>query len=64
MRSLVSFALLLFTALVSALSSAGNRLLVVVDNVEEKDAYSIFFTDLAGKKGVRHCVADALVFCL
>lgn len=49
MRSLVSFALLLFSALVSALSSAGNRLLVVVDNVDEKDAYSIFFKDLADR---------------
>ncbi|KAF7546047.1 hypothetical protein G7Z17_g8697 [Cylindrodendrum hubeiense] len=46
MRSLVSFVLLLFTALVSALSSSGTRLLVVLDAVEEKDAYSTFFTDL------------------
>ncbi|KPM35039.1 hypothetical protein AK830_g11537 [Neonectria ditissima] len=47
MRSPVSLGLLLFTALVSAVSSAGNRLLVVLDTVEEKEAYSSFFGGLA-----------------
>lgn len=47
MRSLLSLVLFLFAALVSAASTAGNRLLVVLDNIEEKDAYSIFFGDLS-----------------
>ncbi|RSM13573.1 hypothetical protein CDV31_005743 [Fusarium ambrosium] len=46
MRSLLSLVLLLFAALVSAAGTAGNRLLVVLDAVEEKEAYSTFFADL------------------
>ncbi|KAH7161202.1 Dolichyl-diphosphooligosaccharide--protein glycosyltransferase subunit WBP1 [Dactylonectria macrodidyma] len=46
MRSFASLVLLLFVALVSATSSVGSRLLVVLDNVEDKEAYSLFFGDL------------------
>ncbi|KAF7559339.1 hypothetical protein G7046_g4810 [Stylonectria norvegica] len=46
MRSLVSLGLLVLAAAVSAVSTAGNRLLVVLDNVEEKDAYGVFLGDL------------------
>jgi oligosaccharyltransferase complex subunit beta len=48
MRSLLGLVLFLFTALVSAASSAGNRLLVVLDTVDDKDAYSRFWADLTG----------------
>jgi oligosaccharyltransferase complex subunit beta len=48
MRSLLSLVLLLFAARVSAAGTAGNRLLVVLDAVEEKEAYSTFFADLNG----------------
>ena len=43
---------LCFAAVVAAVSTAGNRLLVVLDDVEEKLAYSTFLGDLKGK-GVR-----------
>ncbi|KAM0342084.1 hypothetical protein ACHAPU_009697 [Fusarium lateritium] len=46
MRSLLSLALFLFAALVSAVSTVGNRLLVVLDNPEDKEAYTTFFRDL------------------
>lgn len=48
MRSLLSLALFLFAALVSAVSTAGNRLLVVFDKPEDKDSYTTFFRDLTG----------------
>lgn len=41
--------MLLFAALVSAVSTSGSRLLVVADDVADKDAYSKFFADLTGK---------------
>ncbi|KAF4472433.1 oligosaccharyl transferase complex subunit OST4 [Fusarium albosuccineum] len=46
MRSLLSLVLFLFAALVSAAGTAGNRLLVVLDSPEEKEAYKTFFGDL------------------
>ncbi|KAM0549885.1 hypothetical protein ACHAPJ_009132 [Fusarium lateritium] len=46
MRSLLSLVLFLFAALVSAASTAGNRLLVVLDGAEDKEAYTTFFRDL------------------
>ena len=49
MRSLISAFVLLFAAVVSAVSTSGNRLLVVADDVADKDAYSKFFGDLKGK---------------
>lgn len=48
MRSLLSLALFLFAALVSAVSTAGSRLLVVLDKPEDKEAYTTFFRDLTG----------------
>jgi oligosaccharyltransferase complex subunit beta len=48
MRSLVSFLLLLLAAVAQAVSSSGERLLVVLDDVAEKAEYSKFFGDLEG----------------
>ena len=49
MRSLLSLVVLLFAAIVSAASTSGNRLLVVADDVADKEAYTTFFGDLAGE---------------
>lgn len=46
MRSILGAAVLLFAAVVSAVSTAGNRLLVVLDDVSEKNNYKQFFGDL------------------
>ncbi|KHO01343.1 Oligosaccharyl transferase complex, subunit Wbp1 [Metarhizium album ARSEF 1941] len=46
MRSILGAAALVFAAAVSAISTAGNRLLVVLDDVSDKDKYSRFFGDL------------------
>lgn len=48
MRSLLSLVLFLFAALVSAVSTAGNRMLVVTDSPADKEAYTTFFRDLSG----------------
>ncbi|PTB35700.1 uncharacterized protein TrAFT101_010550 [Trichoderma asperellum] len=42
-------AALVYAAAVSAVSTAGNRLLVVLDDVAEKDLYSQFLGDLTGR---------------
>lgn len=49
MRSFLGTAIFLFAAVVSAVSTAGNRLLVVLDDVADKDNYKQFFGDLTGK---------------
>ncbi|KAF3006971.1 oligosaccharyl transferase glycoprotein complex, beta subunit [Neopestalotiopsis sp. 37M] len=49
MRSLVSFLLLLLAAVAQAVSSSGERLLVVLDDVAEKAEYSKFFGDLEAR---------------
>ncbi|KAI1738207.1 Dolichyl-diphosphooligosaccharide--protein glycosyltransferase subunit WBP1 [Xylaria scruposa] len=50
MRSLVSFLVLLLVAAVQAISSSGgNRLLVILEDVAEKDGYSKFLGDLEGR---------------
>ncbi|KAI0101317.1 Dolichyl-diphosphooligosaccharide--protein glycosyltransferase subunit WBP1 [Nemania sp. FL0031] len=50
MRSLVSFLLLVLAAAVQAISSnGGNRLLVILEDVSEKDGYSKFLGDLEGR---------------
>ncbi|KAL2017371.1 hypothetical protein VTK56DRAFT_2251 [Thermocarpiscus australiensis] len=49
MRSLLSLFVFLFAAVVSALSTSGNRLLVILDDVADKDSYSIFFADLQSR---------------
>ncbi|KAM4063717.1 oligosaccharyltransferase 48 kDa subunit beta domain-containing protein [Hirsutella rhossiliensis] len=46
MRSFISLVVLLFAAAAAALSTAGNRLLAVLDNVADRDAYSQFLGDL------------------
>jgi oligosaccharyltransferase complex subunit beta len=48
MRSLISFVLLLLAAVAQAISSSGDRLLVVLDNVADKTGYTKFFGDLDG----------------
>lgn len=48
MKSLFSFLVLLLAAVVQAVSSTGSRLLVILDNVADKDRYSTFLGDLAG----------------
>ena len=49
MQTILSAAVLLLAAVASAVSTTGNRLLVVLDNVAEKDDYKQFFGDLTGK---------------
>lgn len=46
MRWLFSFLVLGFLTAVNALSSSGNRLLVVLEDPAEKDAFSTFWSDL------------------
>jgi oligosaccharyltransferase complex subunit beta len=46
MRSILSVFVLLFAAVASAASTTGNRLLVLLDDVADKDAYSKFLGDL------------------
>lgn len=48
MRSLFSFLAFVSAAVVSALSTSGNRLLVVLEDVAEKENYSKFLGDLEG----------------
>jgi hypothetical protein len=48
MRSLVSFLVLLLVAAVQAISSSGNRLLVILEDVADKANYSKFLGDLEG----------------
>lgn len=50
MRSLISFLLLVLAGAVQAISSTGgSRLLAILEDAAEKDAYSKFFGDLAGR---------------
>lgn len=49
MKSLISFVVLLWAALVHAISSSGDRLLVVLDDVVEKEGYSKFLGDLESR---------------
>ncbi|OTA82281.1 hypothetical protein M434DRAFT_401085 [Hypoxylon sp. CO27-5] len=46
MKLLISFVVLLWAALAHAISSSGDRLLVVLDDVAEKESYSKFLSDL------------------
>ncbi|KFH45645.1 Dolichyl-diphosphooligosaccharide--protein glycosyltransferase subunit-like protein [Hapsidospora chrysogenum ATCC 11550] len=50
MRSLLSVAVLLFAAIVSAVSTTDDRLLVVADDVADTEAYGEFFEDLESRK--------------
>ncbi|KAI0837980.1 Dolichyl-diphosphooligosaccharide-protein glycosyltransferase 48kDa subunit [Hypoxylon sp. FL0890] len=49
MKSLISLFVLLWAALVHAISSSGDRLLVVLEDVAEKEGYSKFLGDLEGR---------------
>lgn len=49
MRSLLSFGVLLWVAVVSALSTTGNRLLAVFDDIADKTSYSKFLEDVQGR---------------
>lgn len=49
MRWFLSALLLCLAAAVNALSSSGNRLLVVLEDAAEKDLYSVFWSDLKGE---------------
>ncbi|KAK5656203.1 hypothetical protein OQA88_4964 [Cercophora sp. LCS_1] len=49
MRSLLSFCLLVLVSVVSAISTTGNRLLVVLDDVADKADYSKFLGDLESR---------------
>lgn len=49
MRWLFSVLALAWVGIVNALSSSGNRTLVIVEDLAEKDKYSKFFGDLEGK---------------
>ncbi|KAI0019947.1 Dolichyl-diphosphooligosaccharide-protein glycosyltransferase 48kDa subunit [Xylariomycetidae sp. FL0641] len=49
MRSLLSFLVLLLAAVVQAVSSSGDRLLVVLEDVAEKAGYSKFLGDLEAR---------------
>lgn len=48
MRWLVSFCALALLGLVQTLSSAGNRLLVVIEEAGDREKYSQFWGDLEG----------------
>lgn len=48
MRWLYSLLLLGLLGLASAISTSGNRLLVVLDELAEKEKYGVFFGDLKG----------------
>jgi len=59
MRSLLTtFLALCFLGLVNALSVTGGRLLVVLDDVADKDKYSQFWGDLQGEL---HCFANTML---
>lgn len=49
MQSLISLAVLLFATTAAALSTAGHRVLVVLDQVDHQHAYTRFFGDLKGE---------------
>lgn len=55
MRWCPSFLLFCFLAVVHGLSSAGNRLAVVLEDAAEQELYSSFWGDLQGRFGVKHC---------
>jgi oligosaccharyltransferase complex subunit beta len=48
MQWLTSFFVLLFAACAAARSAFGNKLLVIMDDVAEKAAYSTFLEDVKG----------------
>lgn len=55
MRSFSTLVVLALAAVVSAVSTAGNRLLVIADDVAEKALYSKFLADLTGELAPFEC---------
>jgi oligosaccharyltransferase complex subunit beta len=62
MRSLVSFLLVLAATVQAISSNGGNRLLVVLEDVTEKDGYSKFLGDLEGMCG-SSCIHSTSRIC-
>lgn len=56
MKSLLCFFALLLASLVSAISSTGDRLLAIFDDVEEKGSYSKFLGDLESQFSHFACI--------
>lgn len=52
MKFLLSSLLLLLAAVAHAVSSTGDRLLTIWEDVEEKKLYSKFIGDLEGENGI------------
>lgn len=50
MRSFLSFALLGLAAVVQAISSSGEKLLVILEETADKPKYSKYFGDLEGTR--------------
>jgi oligosaccharyltransferase complex subunit beta len=50
MRWLLPFLLLVLLSVVQALSSSGNNLLVILEELAEKSKYSKYLADLEGKR--------------
>lgn len=59
MRWLLSFLLLGLLSLTQALSSSGNRLLVVIEEAAERDKYSQLWGDLEGMFGAIDIISHA-----
>ena len=67
MRWLLSFLLLGLLSIVQALSSSGNNLLVILEDVAEKSKYSKYLADLKGTSGnltIRTCRLNLTGFLL
>ena len=64
MRLSLSVVFSVFAAATSALSTSGNRLLVVLNDVADKSAYTQFFGDLAGESDAGHDMCPCAVFAL
>jgi hypothetical protein len=60
MRSSLFSLFLTLVGFVSALSSSGNRLLVVLEDAAQKDLYSKLWTDIKGKSKLRNSIFTAL----
>lgn len=61
MRWCLSFLLFCFLAVVHALSSSGNRLLVVLEDATQKDLFSTFWGDLEGRSALENDLGAVLM---
>lgn len=65
MRWLLSFLLLGLLSVVQALSSSGNKLLVLLDDAAEKSKYSKYIADLEGMDNLaQNWLHRILILCL